>query len=74
MEIRKFRNLDELYESICKGSLYHDWIWVGDDFQLHYTSTKPALFYKGEIIAHSLKDINREMRFYGLTFKFDRIN
>lgn len=71
MKIKRFDNLDQLYEVLCRGSFYHDWIWVGYDFQLHYTSTKPALFYRGEIIAHSLKDINREMKFYNLTFVLD---
>lgn len=71
MKINKFKNLEQLYDFLCHGSFYKDWLWVGDDFQLHYTSTKPALYYRGDIIAHSLKDINREMKFYDLTFVLD---
>lgn len=71
MVIKQFKNLNELYELLARGSFFHFGIWVGDDFALHYTSKKPALFYKGQPIAGSLKAINREMKFYGLEFVID---
>lgn len=71
MVISKFRNLDELYNSIGRGGFFLGSVYMGSEFQLHFTSSKPGLFYKGEMIANSLKTINREMKFYGLSFVLD---
>ena len=71
MTIYKFKNWEQVYNSIGHGAFYHDWLYVGGDWQLHYTSKNPALYCCGKVIAKTLKDINREMKFYGISFVLD---
>lgn len=71
MTIKKFYNWEQVYDVIGRGAFFHDWVYVGSDFQLHYTSKNPALYYRGEVIAKTLKAINREMKFYGISYVMD---
>ena len=72
MEIRKFKNWEQVYDVISHGALfYYGSIYAGNEFNLYHTSKNPALYYNGNVIARSLKDINREMNFYNLIFVLD---